>query len=228
VGKRTQPGAGSELTAKELAVRVVSIVCGAILIVVCGFVAFSVVGYAFTTDDDLGRRVADGNGYEAILGAVAVLGMGVLFGYSLINWRWATDRGAKNMRAREAAGIAARAGSPVAAPMESPALAAGAPVDNPVVSPLVRAPRSPRAGVIVLILALLMGVAIGIAVANQLGWLLLLVGLPQIALGIVGAVLARTALPQDRRPYRIAGWVTGVLNAGTMLLLGAVISWVTG
>ena len=69
-----------------MTVRVLKTILGAVMMLVAAIGIFLIIGYAVTHFGDLGRRVSDGNGYEAVVGTAVIFGMLGVAGYFLIDW----------------------------------------------------------------------------------------------------------------------------------------------
>jgi len=195
-----------------MTVRVLKTILGAVMMLVAAIGVFLIIGYAVTNFGDLGRRVSDGNGYEAVLSTVVVFGMLGVFGYFLIDW------GALRAAGTSTAATRREALAEEAATRASALQATGVPV-----SPQLVNPTGKRVGVVLAIIATVFALAVVASVGFQLISLLLSLIVPQIVLVVLVVVMMRSAPLNGRRPYRFALIITAIVNVATFLAVTSLI-----
>ena len=204
---------GGTAQARHPIVRVLLVVAGVILLVAGGLGALFMIAFLFFSGTDLMQEVGstgEGSG-GAITGLIAVCGMIAFFGFSLIR---PDDR-------RPRRKTTALATDPTVTPDP-----AGAPLPGLRRPRTEILPRSPIAGTAILVIALVLAVATVLTFVlslqlqvNALLGCAFVGGILQLALGIVGLVLSRTAEPTRRRRYRIAGVVSAIANPLALIVV---------
>ena len=200
-----------------MTVRVLKMILGVVLMLVAAIGIFLILGYAVTNFADLGRRVSDGNGYEAVLSTVVIFGMLGVFGYFLIDW------GALRAAGTSTAATRREALAEEAATRASALQATGVPV-----SPQLVNSTGKRVGVVLAIVAAVFALAVVVSVAFQLIPLLLWLIVPQIVLVVLVVVMMHSAPLGGRRPYRFALIVTAIVNVATFLAVTSLIGLLAG